>query len=438
MDISKMQSFRAAACDLNGQMRGKRLPMANWDKLETGAVRMPFSVLNVDIWGADIENSPLVFDSGDADGTLRPTEHGAVPMPWLSTPSALVPMWMFHEDGTPFMGDPRHALAAVLERFAARGLTVQAATEMEFYLVDDSGDAPAPAINPQTRRPIDKEAILSLRQIDAFDDFFTALYDGCAAMNIPAQSTISESGLGQFELDLSHCDAMQAADNAWLFKNLVKGLARKHGCAATFMAKPFAQDAGNGMHVHFSILDRDGVNIFDDGTDQGTDVLRHAIAGCLQGLSPSTLILAPHENSYDRLVPGAHAPTSICWAYDNRTAAIRVPGGAPAARRIEHRVAGGDINPYLVLAVILGAALAGIEDAQEPPAPISGNAYSLDLPQLPTDWQHAIAGFESDPFMARILPQDLIRNLCYTKRQELERMSGIAPQDQWKTYLETV
>ncbi|MEZ5715920.1 MAG: hypothetical protein R3D85_12565 [Paracoccaceae bacterium] len=127
--------------------------------------------------------------------------------------------------------------------------------------------------------------------------------------------------------------------------------------AATFMARPFYDDAGSGMHVHFSVLDAEGNNIFDDGTAKGSALLRHAVQGCLKALHGSTLIFAPHANSYDRLVPGAHAPTGIAWAYDNRTAAIRVPGGAPAARRIEHRVAGGDINPYLVLAVILGAAL---------------------------------------------------------------------------------
>ncbi|UYV38905.1 glutamine synthetase family protein [Rhodobacteraceae bacterium D3-12] len=438
MDHSHLHTFRAVACDLNGQMRGKRLPISSFSKLDTGAVRMPYSVLNVDIWGADIDNSPLVFATGDADATLRPTERAAMPMPWLKNASALQPMWMFHDDGRPFEGDPRHALAAVLKRYADRGLTVKAAAEMEFYLVDDSGQSPAPPINPLSGRPLHGQAILSLRQLDAFDEFFTDLYDGCAEMGIPAQSAISEAGLGQFEIDLTHCDAMEAADNAWLFKALVKGLARRHDFAATFMAKPFAQDSGSGMHVHFSVLDADGNNIFNDGTARGTDTLRHAIAGCLKGLHPSTLLFAPHANSYERMVPEAHAPTGICWAYDNRTAAVRVPGGAPVARRIEHRVSGGDNNPYLTLAVILGAALAGIEDAQEPPEPITGNAYALDLPQLAPDWAAAVDAFENSAFIARLLPQDLIRNMCYTKRQEIEQIATIAPDEQWKTYLETV
>lgn len=438
MDLSTYRTIRVATVDINGQMRGKRVPASYGAKLEKGAVRMPYSALNVDIFGCDIENSPLVFDSGDADGVMRPTNRGAVPMPWLATPSALVPMWMYHDDGSPFMGDPRHALSAILDRYAAHGWRVVAATEMEFHLADDSGETLAPPTDPITGRKIDQAAVLSLPHLDAFDAFFTDLYDGCADMDIPAQAAISEGGIGQFEINLNHTDALRCADDAVLFKSLVKGLARKHGFAATFMAKPFADDAGNGMHVHFSVLDGDGRNIFDDGSDTGSDLLRHAVAGCLAAMPASGLIFAPHANSYDRLVPNSHAPTGVAWGYDNRTTSIRIPGGAPVARRIEHRVAGGDINPYLMLSVVLGAALIGIEDTLTAPAPITGNAYGQDLDQLPNTWQAAIEAFENSSLIARILPADLIQNICITKHQERSLMAKIAPSEHWKTYLETV
>ncbi|WP_171173972.1 glutamine synthetase family protein [Ruegeria sp. HKCCD8929] len=439
MDLSNLHTFRVAACDLNGQMRGKRVPSAYAAKLDTGAVRMPFSALNVDLWGADIDGSPLVFESGDADGVLRPTGRGPVPVPWIDAPTALVPMSMHHDDGQPFAGDPRHALATVLDRYAARGWSVIAATELEFTLLDASSDTPRPPVNPLTGRRLEDEAVLSMAEMDAFDAFFTELYDGCEAMGIPAQTAISESGIGQFEINLNHQEAMRCADDTWLFKALVRGLARKHGFAATFMAKPYPDDAGNGMHVHFSVVDSAGNNVLDDGGPQGTDTLRHAVAGCLAAMPASTLIFAPHGNSYTRLVPGAHAPTGACWAYENRTAAIRIPGGAPAARRIEHRVAGGDTNPYLMLAAILGAALAGIEDSMQPPAPITGNAYEIDgLPQLAADWPSAITRFEADPLIARILPADLIRYLAMTKRQEIARFAERAPETHWLSYLEAV
>ena len=311
-------------------------------------------------------------------------------------------------------------------------------TELEFYLVDDSGKDLRVVPSPRSGKRRPGAEILSLRALDAFDGFFTALYDGAEAMDIPAETAISEAGLGQFEINLSHGPAMKAADDAWLFKLLVRGLARQNGFAASFMAKPYPEYSGNGMHVHFSVLDADGNNIFDNDGDEGTDTLRHAIAGCMNALKPSALILAPHGNSYDRLVPNAHAPTSICWAYENRTAAIRVPGGHHKGRRIEHRVAGGDVNPYLMLAAILGAALNGIEDANLPPAPITGNAYDQSLPQLPADWGTAIDLFETDPQIARIFPAELIRNLVATKRQELSAFDDLSPEERIDLYLDTV
>jgi len=281
--------------------------------------------------------------------------------------------------------------------------------------------------------------ILSLRALDQFDNFFTDLYDACEEMDIPADTSISEAGLGQFEINLMHCDdALRAADDAWLFKMLVKGMARKHGFAASFMAKPYADYAGSGLHMHFSVLDENGKNVFDDGSEKGTDTLRHAVAGCLSAMPGSALIFAPHANSFDRMVPGSHAPTGICWAYENRTSAIRIPSGNPAARRIEHRVAGGDVNPYLVVAAILGAALNGIEDAKEPPAPITGNAYAHELPQIPANWQDAIDAFGDCPHVARIFPAELIRNFVLTKKQELHYMQELEPSEQVTIYLDTV
>lgn len=439
MDLSNLKTIRIAACDVNGQMRGKRMPASLAAKLGDGSARMPLSTLNVDIWGRDVEDSPLVFETGDADGILKPSNRGPVPMPWLNSPSALIPMVMETEDGAPFLGDPRQVLSQILERYAARGWQVMAATEMEFNLVDDSRATLSHPANPLTGRILDQQSVLSVAELDAFDAFFTDLYDGAEAMGIPAQSAISEAGLAQFEINLNHQEALRAADDAWLFKALVKGLARKHGLAATFMAKPYSDEAGNGMHVHFSVVDETGKNVFDDGSDSGSDLLQQAVAGCLAAMPASTLIFAPHGNSYDRLIPGAHAPTSAAWAYENRTAAIRIPGGNPKARRIEHRTAGGDINPYLMLSVVLGAALLGIEDTMVPPAASNGNIYDIpDLPQLAPDWETAIALFEDNVLMARILPQMMIQNLAMTKRQELAGFAELPVEKHWLSWLEAV
>lgn len=435
----EVRTIRVAAADLNGQARGKRIPSRFADKVVQDGTRFPMSVLNLDIWGEDIDNSPLVFETGDADGVLRPTERGFVPMPWLEAPTALLPIWMFRENGRPYEGDPRQALSFVLGRYRRRGLTPVVATEMEFFLIDDSGRKLQVPVSPRSGKRRAAAETLALRALDSFDQFFTDLYDACEAMDIPADTAISEAGLGQFEINLMHQeDALRAADDAWLFKMLVKGIARRYGFAASFMAKPYPDYPGNGLHSHFSVLDEDGENIFDNGGPEGTPALRHAIAGCLAAARESTLLFAPHANSYDRLVPGAHAPTGLCWAYENRTAAIRVPSGNPRARRIEHRVAGGDINPYLMLAGILGAALIGIEDEMEAPDPITGNAYALDLPQLPTTWDAAIDAFEEGEMIGRIFPRELIRNLVLTKRQERHYMSELSESEQVELYLDTV
>jgi glutamine synthetase len=434
----EIRTISTAVADLNGQARGKRIPVGFANKALEGTTRMPLSVLNVDIWGDDIEDSPLVFESGDRDGILRPTGRGFVPTPWLGNPSAMLPMWMFTESGEAYGGDPRHALAAVLDRYAEHGWEVVAATELEFYLIDDTTNELRPPSSPRSGKRRLGGEILSLRALDAFDGFFGELYDACELMDIPAETAISEAGLGQYEINLVHGPALKAADDAWLFKLLVRGLARKHGFCASFMAKPYDDHSGTGMHVHFSVVDKNGKNIFDNGGERGTDELLFAVGGCLNAMMDSTLVFAPHGNSYDRLVPGAHAPTGIGWAYENRTAAIRIPAGATAARRIEHRVAGGDINPYLMLSVILGAALIGIEDKVVPPQPIKGNAYARQLDTLPSDWHDAIRLFEESTLMPRMLPKELIRNYLMTKKQELTYYAELSADERIDLYLDTV
>ncbi|MEK6215836.1 MAG: glutamine synthetase family protein, partial [Boseongicola sp.] len=263
-------------------------------------------------------------------------------------------------------------------------------------------------------------------------------YGACEAMGIPAETAISESGAGQYEINLSHGPALKAADDAWLFKLLIKGLARKHGYAASFMAKPFPDAPGNGMHVHFSVVDANGVNVFNNGGETGSDELLYAVGGCLAAMKDQTLVFAPHGNSYERLVPGAHAPTGIGWAYENRTAAIRIPGGPPAARRIEHRVAGGDINPYLMLAAVLGAAITGIEDKMVPAQPIKGNAYARQSDRIPAEWAEAIDMFADSAIMRRVFSEQLIQNYVMTKRQELNRFADLNPEERIELYLDSV
>ncbi|MBU2936421.1 glutamine synthetase family protein [Pacificibacter marinus] len=432
-------SATIAICDINGVFRGKRVPVEQIVKIFKDGVRMPTSSCTVDIWGCDLEDSELVFDSGDADAICTVTDRGLVERHIAGQISAFVPVTMFNEDGTPEPTDPRQALAAIVDRFKSHGYRPVVATELEFYLTSGPAEEVEPATLPGEAGPLEHHNVLSVAELDQLQPFLDDIYAEATRQGIVPDAIISESGTAQFELNLMHSDdALRAADDAVLFKNLVRSVARAHGFRATFMAKPFGDKAGNGLHVHFSVLDAAGQNIFDNGTDDGSDLMLHAVAGLAAMMTDSALIFAPHQNSYRRIRPNAHAPTAVAWGYENRTCAIRIPGGANAARRIEHRVAGGDANPYLVLTAILGAAIYGIENKLTPPAPTEGNAYETDAPLLPLHWHGAIDAFEKSTLLPHIIDPQLIRLFAQIKTQELDKLLSIVPASEYSAYLETV
>jgi glutamine synthetase len=438
-DQSEVTSLRAAVCDLNGVMRGKRIPVEQAERVLEGGLRMPLSVVGVDIWGEDIANSPLVFTTGDADGLCEPIGRGILPIDWTPEPTGLIPLWLREENGNPFGGDPRRALAGIVERYTEMGLTPVIAMELEFYLYDPKEDRPIAPHSPVTGKRLDADAVLSIDEIDEFGAFFRDVYAACAHQGVPADSAIAENGIGQFEINLLHVDdPLRAADDAVLFKRIVKGVARKHGFAASFMAKPYGGKSGSGLHVHFSLVDKNGVNVFDNDTDQGSPAMVHAVGGLLEAMAETTLLFAPHFNSYRRLRPGTHAPSAAAWGYENRTVAVRIPGGSPKARRIEHRVAGADANPYLVLAGILGGALIGMEREITPPDPVRGDAYALKLKGLPPDWASAINAFAAGEIVDATLPPMLRDMLVACKRQEMNTFAAQVTDFEYEAYLDMV
>lgn len=432
----EINAITAAVCDLNGQWRGKRITRAGFNKVLTDGLRMPLSALGVDVWGRDAPASGMVFETGDADGVARTTGRGPIPGGREDKGDAFLPMWLFRDDGTPFPADPRQALASVVDRFRVAGLAPVVATELEFYLVDPNGTAPTPPDVPGTGERLAYEGILSVDELDTVSGFLGDVYAACAAQGVPADTAISECGCGQFEVNLRHCDdLLRAGDDAVLFKRLVRQAARRHGLAATFMAKPYGDRSGSGLHVHMSMLDEGGRNVFDDGGEAGSDALRHAVAGLIAAMPETMLVFAPHLNSYRRFAPGTHAPTSAAWGYENRTSAIRIPGGPGSARRIEHRVSGADANPYLVLAAILGAALNGIEHGQAPPDPIEGNAYAYDLTPLPAEWSAAVDAFETGERAAGLFDPTLRAMFVAAKRQEMAEFAARVSPFEHRTYL---
>jgi len=242
--------------------------------------------------------------------------------------------------------------------------------------------------------------------------------------NLPVDTLISEFGASQCEINLHHQNsALRACDQASMLRRAIRAVAQQQGKQASFMAKPFAGEVGNGMHVHFSLLDSMGNNVFDNGTPEGSDILQHAVAGCLENMADSIAIFAPNINSYRRLVPGCYAPTSPTWGYENRTTALRIPAGEGHAMRIEHRVAGADANVYLTVAAMLAAALHGIDNELLPPAATIGDAGELELQQkaeqqLPRFWGDALQLFEQSEFIAGYLGEEFKTIYAQSKRSE--------------------
>jgi glutamine synthetase len=420
-------------------MRGKRVPVDQLDKITSGALRMPLSLLSMDIWGEDIEDNELVFRHRRCRWPVRFHRPAAQPGGMDLAPGGIRPALDAAGRRPPLHGRSAPGPGRGGRPLQGLGLTPVVATELEFYIVDPSGAVPQPPCSPVTGKRLDSDGALSLDELQHFDAFLNEVYDACAAHGIPADAAISENGAGQFEINLLHvADPLEAADDAVLFKRLVRGIARKHGFAATFMAKPYGDRAGSGMHVHFSLNDAEGRNVFDNGGEEGTEILRHAVAGLIRTMQENALVFAPHENSFRRLLPGAHAPSSVAWGYENRTVAVRIPGGSPKARRIEHRVAGADANPYLVLASILGGALLGIEGKWEPPAPVTGDAYSQNLETLPPDWASAIEAFSRGPHVTQIYARRLQRMFVQCKLQELRRFTRHVTEFEYHSYLEAV
>ncbi|NVK32338.1 MAG: glutamine synthetase [Gammaproteobacteria bacterium] len=414
-----VKSLMVGACDLNGILRGKRVSADKYEQLIGGGIRMPRSAVGIDVWGVDVFDNMQVFDTGDGDAVCVAVDRSPLIYRWRGGVQALVQVELHEDNGSGFGGDPRVVLGQVLARYAALGLTPVVATELEFYLTQLDEDAKtSPLHEGQHLRP---ERMLDLRELDDFSAVIDDIYAACEENDIPADSAISESGLGQLEINLLHSpDALKAADDAIAFKQIVKGVAQAHGLRATFMAKPFGDQAGSGLHTHFSILDRDGNNIFDNGTDQGSAELLHAVAGLLNTMADFSAVFAPNANSYRRLRPRTHAPTKISWGYENRTAAIRIPGGSSVARRIEHRVAGADANPYLVLAAVLGGALHGIEQKLSPSEPIVGNAYEQAAEQIESNWEQATERLAASSIAEEILGTTMIEMFSACKRQEID------------------
>lgn len=427
---------------MTGVPRGKRLRVHELQAVYDYGRFLPGSILVVDTTGADCEDTGLVWEDGDADRRARPVPGALTLAPWLGDDMAQVMLSMYELDGTPNDLDPRHVLQRVLDRYAADGLTPVAACELEYYLVDlertADGDLQPPKSSLTGQRPHGIE-VYGLPELAAIAPFLRELWDTADVIGVPLEGAISEFAPSQVELTLKHKpDALRACDDALLYKRMAKGVALRHGCEATFMAKPWADKAGNGFHVHVSFNDADGNNLCADEDPEGSPMLRHAIGGMKQLLGEGMAILAPNANSYRRFKANSYAPVAATWGVNNRTVSLRIPAGPAPTRHVEHRVAGADGNPYLVMAVLLASAHHGLTHRIDPGPAVVGDGYAAaakEKSRLPSNWFSAVDLFDQSTVLRDYLGDRFVDMFVSVKRTEQARFFEVVTPLDFDWYL---
>ena len=424
---------------INGDLRGKRIPLDKEKKIWEGAVRLPASTQSLDIWGDDNDDlTGLSLTVGDPDGLCHPDLRSLAPMPWAPAGSRQVLATMHDMDGTPSFMDPRAILANVLARYAALGLTPVVATELEFYLIEDDWrqtGIPRPPARLAYRGDATGAQLYDMGATDIMDTYLQTVTDWAKVQGLPADATTAEFGPGQFEVNLLHrADALAAADDCIYLKRLVEHAARHHGLKSTCMAKPYSDQAGSGLHVHVSIIDADGNNVLD-AKDGEPLRLKSVCAGLLNTMRDAQLIFAPFANSYRRFQPGSFAPVDIDWGFAHRGTSVRIPDSQGPAARIEHRVAGADANPHLLLAAILGGMMLGIEADLDPGLATEPGGTPPGNRRLTHDFLTAVEDFAASSTMSEIFGTRYQKLYADTKRKEaLTHLRTVSDFD-YRTYL---
>jgi glutamine synthetase len=453
-DFSNAEAFLAAhpavrvvdllLPDLCGVLRGKRVDRADLASIYQRGMFLPGSMFALDVLGGTIEATGLGFDEGDADRACVPLAGTLFPASWMGPSVAQLQVQMLDLDEAPFYGDPRHLLDTVLERYAARGWTPVVALELEFYFVDPERTAEGHAQPPRSRytgRRETRTQINSMADLESVSDILSEIAVTCAEQDVSTGAALAEYGPNQWEVNLRHVkDARLACDQAMRFKRIVKGVAHRNGFEATFMAKPYADKAGSGMHIHVSVEDATGRNIFESEDTLGNDLLKQAAAGLLETMADGMAVFAPNANSYRRIRPEAYVPMNATWGHNNRGVAVRVPASGAVDRRLEHRVAGADANPYLLGALVLAGMLHGMEKKLNAPTAFEGNAYTqkLSTPRLPNDWPTALARFGASGFLREYFGERFVRLYELTRRGEMQAFNARPTALDYTWYLESV
>ena len=428
-----IERVEAILTDTNGISRGKWLPRSEAGRLWRAGMALPRSLFALDIWGREVTETALHLETGDRDGTCNPIAGTLCPSNLERTVGQVLLTMAF--DGVACSLDPRVQLTRALEGMRRLGFNPVVAVELEFYLLDLRKFSEGGELTPAKTRGIPLRNMYALSDLEQVRGFLEQVNELAARQMLRVDTMLSEAAPGQYEINLLHqADALRAADEAVLLRKLISGVAAHHGMLASFMPKPFIDQAGSGMHVHISLVDDSGANVFAS-EKTGSQLLHSAVAGLLSTMAEMTLAFVPSFNGFRRLQPNSYAPTCPSWGYDNRSVAVRIPGGDPQSRRLEHRISGADANPYLVLAALLHGMAAGLEQQLIPPDAIAGSAYEGSSSSLPVDLRDAISRFRNSEFAKERFGQDYASLFSQVKAAELRRFEREITKLEVDTYL---
>ncbi|MDQ1082822.1 MULTISPECIES: glutamine synthetase family protein [Microbacterium] len=420
IDAGEIDTVVVAFPDAQGRLVGKRVAARFWrdEVLPHGAEACNY-LLSVDVDLNTVDGYAMSsWEKGYGDMLLVPDLDTLRLIPWQPG-TALVMADLAWEDRTHVGQSPRGILNAQRARLAERGLTAYAGTELEFIVFDDSyRDAWAKKYTG-LRASTDYNVDYNLLATTRLEPLLRDIRLGMDGAGMYCEGVKGECNYGQQEISFRYAEALETADNHTLYKNGAKEIADRHGKSLTFMAK-FNEREGNSCHIHLSVRGDDGSAVMaGDGEYGFSPLMGHWIAGILATLREFTLLYAPTINSYKRYAKGSFAPTGVAWGVDNRTCALRVVGHG-SSLRVENRVPGGDVNPYLAISAIIAGGLYGIENELELPAPLTGNAYDAGVDTLPTTLREAARLFSESTIARAAFGDDVVEHYLNQARIEVE------------------
>ena len=415
-----IEDVEALVPDMAGSARGKVVPA---DKIGSGQMKMPEAIFSQTISGDYIHDETNVEDR---DMLLVPDATTLRPVPWAIDPTASVFLDCYLRDGSPVTKSPRTVLRNVLAKFEARGWVPVVAPEVEFYLLSPHLDPNVEAEPPAGRLGKTEGARqpYSIDTMNDFDPFIVDVYKYCEAQGIRIDTLSQEMGPAQLEINFLHGDALELADQVFLFKRTVREAAIEHELHTTFLAKPMTDEAGSSLHIHQSIVDKEGNNIFSMPDGEPSELFYGFLAGLQRYMPEAMLIFAPYVNSYRRFVNPHSSPVNLAWAIDNRTVGLRVPDSPPEARRVENRLAGSDVNPYLAIAASLACGYLGMVEGLKPSEAATGSAYSGDF-DLHRHLLGAMAAMRDSEAMRSVLGDDFVTAYTAVKDDEYREFQEI-------------